>query len=600
MNPIHSKFLFKYGVPNKIINIRCILVGLKGVLLRSFKQMGVLIALTFAGTSPILALAAQVSVPDAGALQQQIEREQSRSLQSQGQPRVVAPSSSASAKGSDTLEVRGFKFQGNKLLSSEMLSSILEPFRQKQLAFSEIEALTQVLSASYRAQGFLAFVVLPDQNVTDGIVTFSVIEAIVGQVVAAPKSGSRTDPQRLQALVAAKLPRGEPFRIEALDRALLLANDLPGVTVSSALTAGEAERSTDLILNVTDKPLWSVDATFDNAGSRSTGVNRLSLNLTGNGVMGLGDLWSASALASQGSFYNRLGLTFPVGLDGWRLGANASRMNYKIVDVEFIGQGLEGSSAVVGFEAVYPIIRKAQQNLYFSAALDKKNFINFANGTTASDYGSRVLASSLFGNRFDDFAGGGATSANLTLTQGQLALDGLAVHANDASTLQTAGSFRKMRYSLSRQQAIAQDLTLQISWSGQWASKNLDSSEKFALGGISGVRAYPSNEGMGAMGQLFNAELRMRWSDALALSAFYDTGSITLNARNNYVGASTLNAYSLSGAGLAMAFTLDNRVSAKLSWARRIGHNPNSSANGNDQNGTLSKGRLWASATFAF
>jgi len=33
--------------------------------------------------------------------------------------------------------------------------------------------------------------------------------------------------------------------------------------------------------------------------------------------------------------------------------------------------------------------------------------------------------------------------------------------------------------------------------SAQWASKNLDSSQKFGLGGPNGVRAYPSGEGYG-------------------------------------------------------------------------------------------------------
>jgi hypothetical protein len=86
----------------------------------------------------------------------------------------------------------------------------------------------------------------------------------------------------------------------------------------------------------------------------------------------------------------------------------------------------------------------------------------------------------------------------------------------------------------------------------------------------------------------------------LVLSAFYDTGSVTINARNNFTGASALNAYALSGGGLALAWQWDNRASAKLTWARRNGNNPNPAANGNDQDGTLVQDRLWASASLAF
>jgi hemolysin activation/secretion protein len=245
-------------------------------------------------------------------------------------------------------------------------------------------------------------------------------------------------------------------------------------------------------------------------------------------------------------------------------------------------------------------VRTPQQNVYVSAALDNKSFLNYASGSAVSDYASRAVSLSLYGNRFDDLAGGGSTSGNLTLTQGHLALDSYDNHAADASTLQTAGNFRKLRYGLSRQQFVRSDLILLASWSGQWTDQNLDSSEKFALGGSTGVRAYPGGEGSGAIGQLLSTELRWRWSEALALSAFYDTGNVTINARNDYVGASALNAYSLSGGGLALAWQWNNRASAKLTWARRSGSNPNPSATGNDQDGTLLQDRLWASASFAF
>ena len=54
------------------------------------------------------------------------------------------------------------------------------------------------------------------------------------------------------------------------------------------------------------------------------------------------------------------------------------------------------------------------------------------------------------------------------------------------------------------------------------------------------------------------------------------------------------------GGGLALAWQWNNRASAKLTWARRAGSNPNPSATGNDQDGTLLQDRLWASASFAF
>ena len=523
-----------------------------------------------------------------------------RPLPPQGQAEVIAPSAPASPKRGDALEVRGFRFEGNKLFSSETLESVLAGYLQKPLVLAEIQALSKAIAAHYRAHGYLANAVLPAQDVSDGVVTFVVLEALVGKISVAAQRGARTDPQRVQALVAAQLPQGDVFRVDSLDRALLLANDLPGVAVTSGLAAGDSGLQTDLALYVADKALWSGDFTLDNAGARSTGANRLSFNGNANSFLGFGDLWSATALVSQGSSYLRMGFTVPVGLDGWRVGANASRMDYQIVDTEYSSQQLEGTSAVLGLELMYPLIRSSQQNLYFSAALDDKSFINYGSRAVTSDYASQAIAWTMSGNQYDDFGGGGSTSVSLTLTQGHLVLDSYAGHAADASTLQTAGDYRKLRYALSRQQFIAPDLALLASWSGQWTDQNLDSSEKFGIGGNAGVRAYPSGEGSGAIGQLFSAEVRWRWSDAFAISAFYDVGSVTINPRNDYTGASPLNAYSLSGGGLTLAWNWDNKASAKLTWARRSGSNPNPAANGNDQDGTLVQDRFWALANVAF
>jgi len=82
-----------------------------------------------------------------------------------------------------------------------------------------------------------------------------------------------------------------------------------------------------------------------------------------------------------------------------------------------------------------------------------------------------------------------ASSGSLTLSQGHLNLDASATQSADALSTQTAGDYRKLRFALSRQQALGDDLTLGLSFSGQWTDQNLDPSEKFFLGGSTGVRA---------------------------------------------------------------------------------------------------------------
>jgi hemolysin activation/secretion protein len=349
-----------------------------------------------------------------------------------------------------------------------------------------------------------------------------------------------------------------------------------------------------------DEPLIVGEVNLDNTGARSTGANRLSANLNLNSPLQKGDLLAANLIHTEGSDYLRLAFTLPVDATGWRVGANASTMNYKLVGSDFSALDAKGSSNTTGLEASYPLIRTRLKNLYLNANLDHKTYDNQANAATTTRYGVDSLSLGLLGNLFDKLGGGGANNASITLSSGQLDLGGSPNQAADAAGAQTNGAFSKLRYSASRQQVITDDLSFFAALSGQWANKNLDSSEKFYLGGSNGVRAYPSNEASGTAGQLLNLELRYRLPQGLNLTGFYDIGAVTVNRDNNFTGAPTLNDYNLKGAGLALAWQSNAGLNLKATWARRIGDNPNPTTVGNDQDGSLVLDRFWLTASMAF
>jgi hemolysin activation/secretion protein len=192
--------------------------------------------------------------------------------------------------------------------------------------------------------------------------------------------------------------------------------------------------------------------------------------------------------------------------------------------------------------------------------------------------------------------GGGANSASLSLVTGTLDLNGSPNQAADAATTRTDGRFSKLRYALSRQQVITSTTSAFASLAGQFANKNLDSSEKFYLGGASGVRAYPASEGGGANGWLADLELRRQLPLGFNIAGFYDHGHVTVNRNNDFAGAPALNAFSLRGAGVSLGWLSAKGANAKLTLARRIDSNPNRTVTGNDQDGTLLKNRVWFTA----
>ena len=507
--------------------------------------------------------------PDAGSLQQGIEREHGPSLPRTLSPeRRLEPAAMQPLTGT-TLTVKAFHFSGNTLLSAEQLTPVVAGFLGRVLDFTELQQAAVVVAETYRTAGWIVRVYLPQQEIRDGIVTLQIVEAVFGGARFEGAAPGRIAPSRLIAVVEAGQAKGAPLNVEAIDRALLLAGDLPGVAVSGSLAEGRNDKETDLVLKVADQPLLNGEISADNTGARATGSERLTANFNLNSPLGMGEQLTAHLIHTQGTDYGRLALTLPVGYGGWRVGANASTLDYRLILPEFSALDVRGTSSTVGLEASYPLIRSRLKNLYLGLNYDTKRFDNQSGGATTTRYQIAAFSASLNGNLFDSLGGGGANSASLTLVQGKADLDGSPNRAADATTTQVAGSFTKLRYAASRQQVLTDVLSLYGALSGQVASKNLDSAEKFYLGGASGVRAYPSSEGGGAEGQLASLELRARLPQNFALSAFYDWGHVTVNRNNGFTGASALNAYTLQGAGLTAAWFASFGLNLKATWARR-------------------------------
>ena len=132
----------------------------------------------------------------------------------------------------------------------------------------------------YRSAGWIVRTYLPRQDVTDGVVTIQVVEArFAGARIEDPRPKRVRSPQ-VQAIFDAHQKRGAPLGVKALDRALLLADDLPGVTVSGALEPGADDGETGIALTVRDQPLAVGQVALDNGGSRSTGRVRATAGWT--------------------------------------------------------------------------------------------------------------------------------------------------------------------------------------------------------------------------------------------------------------------------------------------------------------------------------
>lgn len=546
------------------------------------------------------------TAPDAGALLRQTEKELKQPNFTVSPPSRAGVSLAPSKEGETTITVSRFQFAGYQALPADQLHQVVAPYLNRPLNFAQLQQAADAVTAAYREAGWVVRAYLPKQSTQQGVVTIQVTEAVFGKTVLSSGTPNRVAIQRLLDMVSAQQVPSQAMSARSIDRALLLMDDLPGVSVAGSMVEGEQAGQTDVMLAVSDEPLLTGSASVDNNGSRSTGVTRYSGNLAINSPLKLGDAVAVNVLKTQGSDYQRMAYSVPIGLDGMRGGVQMSHMNYSLLG-EFASLNGKGTADTSGFNATYPIIRSQFRNINLAVNYDTKKFDNVNSSGPQSNYKVSVAAATLNASDMDNWAGGGVNTATFGLTTGRVNLDGSANQNTDATGANTKGGYQKLSLSASRLQTLTPDLSLYVGASAQTASKNLDSSEKIYLGGSSGVRAYPSSEGGGTEGHTLTTELRQKINAKTTVTGFYDFGHAKAFNDNNKVDGSGLNSgiapnsYSLKGYGASVAWQPEKNIDIKATVAKRMGTSPIASAStGMDGDGTKKINRVWVSASIAF
>ncbi len=460
--------------------------------------------------------------------------------------------------------VKGLRISGQTVFSEAELLALMHDGIGKELSLAELNLLAARITRHYRQHGYLvARAYLPAQDIRDGRVEIAVLEGRLGKVEVADTVGIAGS--ALAPVYA--LPTGQPLHGYGLEGSLLPLADLPGVEVKSTLKPGASIGTSDLLVEVTPGKALAGSLDFDTYGNRYVGDYRYGGSVYFNNPMKRGDQLSLRAQTSgDGLAYGLVGYQLPLGRYGTRVGAAWSEMRYRL-GKDFSSLDASGDAGVGSVHVSHPFVRGRALNLYGQARYETKNLVDRVGATatqTNKSLGNWTVG--INGDKTDALGGGGSNSFSLSYTTGSLGLDATSQNI-DAITAQSLGRFGKTNLSFQRLQRLTDATDFYFSYAGQWADKNLDSAEKFALGGVYGVRAYPQGEANGDDGQLATAELRWRANDRWQFKGFYDDGRVNTN-RNPWLAGN--NARHLSGAGVGATFNAD-KLSVNLLAAWRGG-----------------------------
>ena len=460
--------------------------------------------------------------------------------------------------------------------------------------------MTNAIAAAYAKDGWLARVYLPGQDITDGSISVRIVEAQLGKVVISGDS-KRVPLALVKATIEANKKTGAALNTRALDNAIVQASQIPGVVISGGLVAGAAEQETDLALQLNDAPLLGGSISIDNLGSRLTGSSRASANIAFASPLAMGDMGGVNLIKTQGSDYLRFSYSLPINSRGWRARINTSYLSYQVVAPEFLALDIKGQAKTAGLEGVFPLIVSRSLDVSLNISAEQKSFQNDTSTTTTSAYSTRAASLALLAKTSDAWLGAGSNNASLRWTHGRLDYGSKIDVGEDLLIPQ---SYTKINLALQRNQFISEKFSIIGAYSMQTANQNLDSSEKFYLGGSAGVRAYPASEGGGASGKLLSINALLSVNPQLTFGAFYDWGGVSVNAKNDALSIASPakpNQYSLQGAGLNISYAVGPRSRLTTTWARRLGDSPiKNSTTGYDGDGSLSLNRFWLTADLEF
>ena len=237
---------------------------------------------------------------------------------------------------------------------------------------AEICRLRDAASAALAGARYVAAVQVPEQTLAGGVLQLTVTTARIAELRVRGNPGKAQS--RLEGLLA-RLKALDPLNETDAERILLLANDIPGTSVSLELRPSPSGRPGEVIGEIAlERSAGSLVFNVQSYGSeqicRWSGVVRGELY----GLTGLADRTYLSVFSTSDVrelLVAQAGHDFAIGNDGLRLGAAFTYAKTRpTLPNASAGLNLESESVLASLQGSYPLIRSTAANLRVGGGID--------------------------------------------------------------------------------------------------------------------------------------------------------------------------------------------------------------------------------------
>ena len=469
-------------------------------------------------------------------------------------PGLTAPAAPSAVPNAD-VAVRSAVVEGATAYPPARLAPFTAGLVGPAVPLDRIEAARAGLLSLYRGDGFVLTTVSATVS-PNGVLRLAVIEGHI----AAVKLDGDIGPAGVQVLrFLNHLTQQTPIDNATLERWLLLAQDVPGVTLRAVLRPSADDPGALTLVAQVDRQAFNGLLTADNRAFRQTGPQQGLLVLDANSFTQLGERTEVSLYHTNGNTQNfgQASEEVFVGDSGLRVriygGYGKANPSDFLREINY-----EGFTTTFGIAGIYPVIRARQQTLNVVLNLDAVE-TEVRTATAANGAEIRASRDSLRIGRLgaeyaleDVLLGGDRSAVNFFSLRGSQGLPFLGGTGNSNATPGRQNErvdFTKVAIELSRTQTLFSPwpnatVGVRTRLLGQGTGQVLPPAEKFFLGGTDINRGFYSGEVTGDNALDGSVELQLTTGIDLRVFdrvipvttqfyAFYDRGQTWENQRQD-------------------------------------------------------------------
>ncbi|MFH1044846.1 MAG: ShlB/FhaC/HecB family hemolysin secretion/activation protein, partial [Pseudomonadota bacterium] len=459
---------------------------------------------------------------------------------------VLPPATQAQAPAavaetpSPRFEIVRFAVEGNTLLKPQEIEKAVAPFVGGQKDFADIQRALEALEQVYRGYGYgVVQVMLPEQDITRGVVRLRVLEPRIGKVVV--EDNKYFNESNIRASLP-QLKEGATPNSHRIAQNLQLLGEHPVKKTMVLLKSGATENEVDATVKVTDENPLRFFATLDNSGTKETGRERVGVGFQHSNLFNRDHVLNMQYVTSPtrpndvtilGAGYR---IPFYAQSSSLDLIAGYSDVNSGTLQNLFTVSG-RGSIYLARYNLHLQKIGEFEQKISFG--LDYKAFQNavLLQGVgLVPDITVHPVSAAYSGLwRMTGAELGFYASVSQNLFPG--GNDGADVDFK-ASRLDARAGYRIFRAGMNYNRSLPKDWQVRAVFTGQYSMDALVAGEQFGFGGPDSVRGFNIREVAGDRGHSTNLELYtpqlgalLGWKDVrMRALVFYDMGTTTRNS----------------------------------------------------------------------